>query len=243
MQVSGEPLRANVERRAHSYPEGRTKSSIMRGSSKTRLRRKRKGKKLGHNVSPIILAAGRCPGLGFPQALARFGERTAVSIAIDNCGALGRPIVVLGHAARQILPFVPRGVGVVVHRGWQAGQLSSLRAGLQRVPKGSPFLLYPVDYPLLTRRLVQRLVHAFLRRRAGKEIALPVNRGRRGHPVVFSPAVRREFARTRSAREIVEKDRLRVKEVQVNTAAIWKDFDTPDAYRRRLLELQRGGRL
>jgi len=104
-------------------------------------------------------------------------------------------------------------------------------------------MLYPVDYPLLTRRLVHRLVAAFRRRRAGEEIVLPVNRRRRGHPVIFSHAIRSELTGARSAREVVEKDRFRVREVQVNTPAIWKDFDTPSAYRRRLSETQRVGRL
>lgn len=192
---------------------------------------------------PIILAAGSSRRLGFPKALGKFGGRTALSIAIQNCAGLGRPIVVLGHAAKQILPAVLRGVRVVVHRGWQAGQLSSLRAGLKLVPRSSPFLLYPVDYPLLTRVLVRRLVAVFLRRRAGEEIVLPVNRRRRGHPVIFSHATRSEFTKAGSAREVVEKDRVRVREVQVHTAAIWKDFDTPNAYRRRVFELKGLSRL
>ena len=215
----------------------------MRGGSKARQRRRRKENQSGRIVSPIILAAGSARRLGFPQALAKFGDRTALSIAIENCAGLGSPIVVLGHAARRILPAVPRGARVVVHRGWQAGQLSSLRAGLKLVPRKSPFILYPVDYPLLTRRLVHRLVAAFRRRRDGEEIVLPVNRRRRGHPVIFSHAIRSEFTWARSAREVVEKDRFRVREVQVNTPAIWKGFGTPSAYRRRLSETQRVGRL
>ena len=181
---------------------------------------------------PIILAAGSAERLGFPQALARFGDRSALNIAVNNCAGLGKPVVVLGYAVRRILPAVPRGVKVVVHRGWRAGQMSSLRAGLRMVPKRGSFLLYPVDYPLLTKSLIRRIVSAFQRLPAGHAIVVPVYRGRKGHPVIFSPAIRSELAHATSAREVVEKDLGRVKAVQVSTPAIWQDFDTPAAYQR-----------
>jgi len=232
MQVSREPLRRTVERRAHSYPQGGTKSSTMRRSSKARRRKNRSKRKADRRVIPIILAAGSAERLGFPQALARFGDLSALNIAVNNCAGLGKPVVVLGHAVRRILPAVPRGVKVVVHRGWRAGQMSSLRVGLRMVPKRGSFLLYPVDYPLLTGRLIRQLVSAFQRRPAGHAIVVPVFRGRKGHPVLFSPAIRSELVHAHSAREVVEKDLGRVKAVQVSTPAIWQDFDTPAAYQR-----------
>jgi len=187
---------------------------------------------MGGPVIPIILAAGSAERLGYPQALARFGDLSALNIAVNNCAGLGKPVVVLGYAVRRILPAVPRGVKVVVHRGWRAGQMSSLRAGLRMVPKRGSFLMYPVDYPLLTGRLIRRLVSAFKRRPAGHAIVVPVYRGRRGHPVLFSWSIRSELAHAHSAREVVEKDLGRVKAVEVSTPAIWQDFDTPAAYQR-----------
>jgi len=163
--------------------------------------------------------------------LARFGERTALEIALENCTGLARPIVVLGHQAKRVRPVIPPGVRVVVHPGWRSGQLSSLRAGLRRVPEDSPFLLYPVDYPLLTPSVIRRLVKAFGRRSAQHKIIVPTFHGRGGHPVIFSPAVRGELTRARTAREVVRKDDGRVKFVPMETAAIEKDFDTPASYR------------
>ena len=210
----------------------------MRRRSKARRRKNRSKRQTNRRVIPIILAAGSARRLGFPQALAKFGDLSALDIAVNNCAGLGKPVVVLGHAVERILPAVPHGVKVVVHRGWRAGQLSSLRAGLRLMPKHSSFLLYPVDYPLLTRRLIRRLVTAFQRRKAGLTIVVPVYRKRKGHPVLFSWTIRREFAHASSAREVVEKDLGRVKEVQIGTPAIWQDFDTLSAYHRRLSETE-----
>jgi CTP:molybdopterin cytidylyltransferase MocA len=180
--------------------------------------------------------------LGFPKALARFGERSALEIALENCAGLATPVVVLGHQATRVHAAVPRKARVVVHRGWRSGQLSSLRAGLRRMRPGSPFLLYPVDYPLLTPSVIRRLVAAFRRRSARHMIIVPAFRSRAGHPVIFSPAVRAELIRARTAREVVKKDAGRVKFVPVGTAAIEQDFDTPASYRRCLRGYLRRGR-
>ena len=123
---------------------------------------------------------------------------------------------------------------MVVNRRWRGGQLRSLLAGLRHVPASAAFMLYPVDFPLLTRTEVQRLTKAFRARRTGKEIVAPVFRRRSGHPVLFSPAMRAELKRARTAKEVVFRDRNRLRLVPVDTAAIWQDFRSPASYRLRL---------
>jgi len=197
-------------------------------------------------IVPLILAAGPARGgaggsaqKGFLKPLAKFGEKTALAIAVANCAGLARPVVVLGYLAARVRRAVPRGVAVVVNRRWRTGQLSSLLAGLGRVPAASAFLLYPVDYPLLTRVDIQRLTKAFRRRRPGQEIVAPVFRRRSGHPVLFSPAVRGELQKARTAKEVVFREHRRLKLVPVGTAAIWQDFRSPGGYGRRLREFSR----
>jgi CTP:molybdopterin cytidylyltransferase MocA len=93
-------------------------------------------------------------------------------------------------------------------------------------------MLYPVDYPLLTPKVIRRLVAGFRRKRAGQTIVVPVFRSRAGHPVIFSPARRRELVRARNARDVVQKNPRRLKLVSVATSAIWRDFDSLSSYRR-----------
>jgi len=192
-------------------------------------------------IVPIILAAGPArSGAGrsadddFLKPLARFGRKTALEIAVANCVGLARPVVVLGYQASRVRPAVPRGAAVAVNRRWRAGQLGSLLAGLRRVASGSAFMLYPVDYPLLTRADIQRLVRAFRARRAGQEIVAPVFRGRSGHPVLFAPAMRAELKKAQTAKEVVLRERSRLKLAPAGTSAIWLDYRTPATYRRRL---------
>lgn len=183
-------------------------------------------------IVPVILAAGPARALGFPKALARFGRRTALQLAVENCEGLARPVVVLGWQAAQVRPAVPRRARVVVNRNWPSGQLTSLLAGLRRVPRGVACLLYPVDYPLVTPGLVRQLVRAFRTRERRQAVVVPLFHGRSGHPVILAARLRRELARARTAREVVEGKPERVRRVRVRTAAIGRDFGTPASYRR-----------
>lgn len=189
-------------------------------------------------IVPIILAAGAAPRLGFPHALASFGRRTAIEIAIANCRrtGLGRPIVVLGSDASRVRaavrPAKLQGARVIVNRRWRAGMLTSIRSALRCVPRGAAFMLYPVDLPLLTPANLRRVARAFPKRQPAQTIISPVHRGRAGHPVIFVSELRRELARPHTARHVVERDPRRVKLVRVSSPAIHTDFDTPAELRR-----------
>lgn len=185
-------------------------------------------------IAPLILAAGDAGELPFPQALGRFGRQTAIAIAVRNASWVGAPLVVLGAGAARVRPAVPANATIVWHRQWRrGGAIESLRAGLRRVPPRLAVLLYPVDYPLLRAPLLVRLARAYQGRRPGKLIVAPRFHGRGGHPVIFAPELRAELQSANSLRDVVYRDRRRVRYVEVRTAAIHADFDTCAAYRLR----------
>ncbi|MFZ0911266.1 MAG: NTP transferase domain-containing protein [Candidatus Acidiferrales bacterium] len=185
-------------------------------------------------IFPIILAAGGPGKLGYAKALARFGDKTALEIAVENCAGLEPPIVVLGYGAAPVCKSNLKVARFVLNRNWRRGQLTSLLAGLRRVPRGSAFLLYPVDQPLLTRKLVERLVKAFRARRPKQKIVMPRAGKRAGHPIVCDGGLRGELRAAQTAREVVYRDQSRIRYVRVADDAIWSDFDSNAAYRRCL---------
>ena len=193
---------------------------------------------MSSSVHAIILAAGASERLGFPKALARFGRRTALQIAVHNVFAAGLPppIVVLGHAAELLAPFVSDlRASAVVNRSWEEGQASSFLAGLRKVPRSAQgFMLYPVDYPMLRPVHLRRLLAAF-RSRSEPSIFVPTHAHHGGHPVLFRSAVRRELERLtprRTLRDVVYLDPARVCFVPIGSGAHRADFDTPRHYRR-----------
>lgn len=188
-------------------------------------------------IVPIMLAAGDSDRLGFPKALARFGEKTALEIAVENCRQLARPIVVLGCDAQVIRANAPRGARVVINRRWREGQLSSLLAGLRHVPETAAFMICPVDHALLTRGIVTRLARAFHSRVPSQAIVMPRFKRHPGHPVICAPEIRLELAKANTAREVVYRDPGRIHYVRVISPAVYLDFATPENYLRCLQEL------
>ena len=182
------------------------------------------------DIVPIILAAGSSEALPFPKALARFGRKTALQIAVDNCAAVGPPIVVLGCDATRILSGAPKSSRIVINRQWREGQLSSLQRALETIPSSAAFLIYPVDHALIRRSTVIRLVRAFRARSAPEEIVMPRHKGAYGHPVIVSTAVRPEFFEAATAREVMYRLPKRIRVLEVSTSSIFEDFSTPESY-------------
>jgi CTP:molybdopterin cytidylyltransferase MocA len=185
-------------------------------------------------IIPIILAAGSSQALPFPKALAPFGSKTALEMAVENCSFLGRSLAVLGSDAERILPNVPKSAQVVMNRRWREGQLSSLLAALENLGSDAAFLIYPVDHALIKRNTVEQLVRAFRARSASQEIVMPRHKGAYGHPVIVSAAVRPEFFTAQTAREAIYRVPERIRVLNVRTNSIFEDFHTPESYEKCL---------
>ena len=199
-------------------------------------------------IVPIILAAGPPRELPFPKPLAPFGAKTALERALETCCAtrgMAPPIVVLGCQAHRVLscwrrrpPSRTHPATIVHNRDWRRGQLCSLLAGLRRLPpRALGFLLYPVDYPLLSPRLLARLLHAFHIRARGQQIVVPAIGRRTGHPILVSRELAPEFRTCArqggTARDVIYRPTQpdRVVRVPVRDRTIFRDFDSPASYR------------
>jgi len=182
-------------------------------------------------IVPIILAAGRSKRLPFPKALAEFAGKTALAIAVENCEGLEAPLVVLGCHAKRVRPAVPAEARAILNRDWRKGQLTSLQCALRHVlPKWS-FLIYPVDQPLLQKATIQKLVRAFRTRKSTQQVVMPRHKQTDGHPVIISSAVRKEFFQAETAREVVYRRPERIRTIEVDTPAVYEDFNSSETYR------------
>ena len=182
-------------------------------------------------IFPIILAAGSSQRLPFPKPLALFGKKTALAIATENCAGLEQPLVVLGCDAWLVRKAVTRATKIVMNRGWRRGQISSLRIALKQIPSKGAFLIYPVDHPLLERRIIQQLIRAYRTRDESQEITVPRHGRLYGHPAIVSGKLRKEFFKSNTARDVIYREPERVQAVELHTPAIFADFNTPQSYK------------
>lgn len=190
-------------------------------------------------IRAIILAAGQSTRMGRAKAglPVTDGGPTFAAAIVTTLQAAGLPeITIVSGAHPEEVSAAVRGldgVRVVHHAGWQAGQLSSLVAGLDAVdtPALEAVLVTLVDIPLVRRETVETLVRAWREGRAA--IVRPAVGARHGHPVIFD---RVTFGDLRTApadvgaKAVIAAWRAQVVDLATDDRGTLIDVDTPREY-------------
>ncbi len=171
--------------------------------------------------------------MGTPKALLDAGagesflDRLAGVFLDSGCSVYA----VLGEDAAPIARSCRRAreISFVLNPDPSRGQLSSLQCGLRAALGSSAIFFTPVDAPGISRGTIAELME-FL---AGKDFAIPIYEGRRGHPVLMRAACAAEFLNPPagvSARDILHSHRASTRFVEVADSSILEDIDDPAAY-------------
>jgi molybdenum cofactor cytidylyltransferase len=128
-------------------------------------------------VGGLVLAAGEGSRFGGTKQLAPLEGRPLLEYALAAVAALDPRVVVLGHAADEILAAVDlQGTRPVLCDAWREGQSASLRAGLAALGDVDAAVVVLGDQPRITPAAVAAVAAA-----AG--IARASYGGRPGHPI------------------------------------------------------------
>ncbi len=204
----------------------------------------------GSGVSGIVLAAGTSSRLGAetPKLLLELDGRPLLRWVVE--AALGsrlvEVIVVLGHAASEVADALDGlAVTTLLNPDYRHGQSTSVRAGLMRAsPEARAALFIPADQPLLSNRLIDRLIDAYgAAGDAGGPIVVPAHQGRRGAPVLFDRAYFAELAALTGdagGRKLLPRHQTHIVEVAVDDPSQLADVDTLEDL-RRLQQRSAGG--
>ena len=147
-------------------------------------------------ISCLLLSAGFSSRFGSPKALARLNGQKAIEHLQELLltTQLHEIIIVLGHGAGQIKPFLFKHtkIKVVYNKDYKFGQTSSFKYGLKHVsPQATGILLLPVDYPWIQNKTVGQLIKIFEEK---EPLALvPSYQDRKGHPPIFHVRLKEEF--------------------------------------------------
>jgi molybdenum cofactor cytidylyltransferase len=199
----------------------------------------------------ILLAAGASTRMGQPKAGLRVSPAgpTFAAAAVETLRASGvTGVTVVAGAHPEAVTAAVAGlqdVRVVVHGGWAAGQLSSLRAGLAAAdaPELDAVLVTLVDCPLVRPATVRRLIETW--QRAGAPIVRPAIGERHGHPVIFD-RVTFDDLRTAplevGAKAVIARWSHAIVNVPVDDTGVLADVDTPADYEAFVRERGRSAR-
>lgn len=139
-------------------------------------------------VAGVILAAGGSQRLGRPKQLLDWQGIPFISKVAQNALETGLTplIVVTGAESKAVSAALADLPVTIVHNpDWQAGQSTSLRAGLQALPEDCQAALFLMsDQPQVSPVLIRSVVETFYIQRL--PIAAPRIAGRRANPVLFA---------------------------------------------------------
>jgi molybdenum cofactor cytidylyltransferase len=191
-------------------------------------------------LAAVVLSAGESSRMGRPKALLPVGESFFLDRIVTALRAtkVGRIYVVLGHnatALKEKIKDLP--VTILINPDYSLGQLSSLQVALRALEKEAVdgIVLHLVDHPFIDARFVDRMIDAFYASK--KLIVVPLCRGRRGHPAIFSRGLFGELLAApldQGAKTVVRAHAADTLEVETDDEGIICDIDTPEDYRQHV---------
>jgi molybdenum cofactor cytidylyltransferase len=192
-------------------------------------------------LAAVILAAGGSSRMGQPKQLLKFRGTSLLRRAIDTAMAVpaDQVIVVLGHAADELMPEVKAtGATVVLNDQWAEGVSTSLRGGLSAVSsEARGVFIYPADMPLITPEALRELARR--QQVSGRPAAMTEAGGVRGVPVFITrslfPALMIQEGDVGGA-QYLRAHPESVEAVRFDDSDLVRDVDRPEDY-TRLLEL------
>jgi molybdenum cofactor cytidylyltransferase len=179
--------------------------------------------------------------MGRPKLALPLGDRTVLEhvIAALKAGGAEQVVVVVGPHVPELIPLAEAaGAGVCRLSEPTPDMRATVERGLawleDHIPRPQAFLLAPADHPTLDAGVVRILCENF-RSDPARSILLPTYGSRRGHPVLFAwhhVNGIRALSQDRSINIYVREHAAGVHEIEVESASILWDLDTPDDYER-----------
>ncbi len=173
--------------------------------------------------------------MGTAKPLLEWGGHTLIEYQLAQLKGppIDRVVVVLGHRAEEVRPYVHRaGAQAIVNELYNEGRAASLRVAAAALPDDiTAVLILNVDQPR-PHEVMARLVDAHCR--SGSLITVPTYEGRRGHPPVLAgsllPELRQVREATQGLRAVIRRHAKEVKEVAFETEVVLLDLNRPQEY-------------
>ncbi|WP_419394278.1 nucleotidyltransferase family protein [Cytobacillus praedii] len=190
-------------------------------------------------VSAILLAAGQSNRMGVLKGLLPWQGKTLFEhqLHVLEASNLSQIIVVTGFESKRYLQLAANySVTLATNTEYLKGKCSSILRGIDFVSiETEAILIAAVDQPTDT-SIIHQLIEAL--QTSNCFIAVPVNGGKRGHPVLFSANIMKDLQsireETKGLRYLFKKYYTNVIEVPINHSLINLNINTPSDYQNAL---------
>lgn len=184
-------------------------------------------------ITALVLAAGRSTRMGEEnKLLLTFNDKSMVSYVVDQLldSAVSDIIVVTGNEVDAVKKSISGKVNYVHNEDYAHGLSTSVKAGIYALADDTDGVMICLgDMPYITATDYNNLITAF---EPGKIIA-PTTNGKIGNPLIFAKDYFKDFDALngdKGAKKLLKNYPDNIKEVNLNTDAIFSDIDTPEEY-------------
>ena len=186
-------------------------------------------------ITAIILAAGKSKRMGEPKMLMPWGKSTVLQTVISTfqTSGINDILVVTGGAHQQVESLIGQTVQTIFNEDYEKGEmLSSIQMGLSaKMNEASAALICLGDQPQVTERSVRSICDTFMKNKS--PIVVPSYEMHRGHPWLLARPLWDELLQMKSPRtprDFLKKHARKIHYVNVDTASVIEDLDTPEDY-------------
>jgi len=187
------------------------------------------------NLCGILLAAGASKRFGSDKLMHPLTGQTPVALA-----ALARLRAAVPHVIAVVRPgatmlenlLSEAGATVILCANAEDGMGASLAAAVSASGEVAGWVIALADMPYIRPETISKIAAALA---AGADIAAPVYRGERGHPVGLAARFRPQLLALRGdagARSVLKENAALIKLIEVDDPGVCRDIDTPEDLRR-----------
>jgi molybdenum cofactor cytidylyltransferase len=192
------------------------------------------------HIAAVILAAGQSRRMGQPKMILPWGTHTVIAQVVSVLAGAGvvEIVAVVGGARRQVeaaLAELP--VRTVFNPRFEEYEMTaSLQTGLGVLsPNIQACLVVLGDQPQIESEVVNAVIAAY--QTSGADLVIPSYQMRRGHPWLVSKPLWKDIQALQppaTMRDFINRHVDRIHYLEVASASVLKDLDTPgDYYRER----------
>ena len=199
-------------------------------------------------ITSILLAAGVSSRMGSIKALLPWENKTLIEWQIEKIKESGieEIIVVLGSKAEEIQNKIKNlDISIVLNPDYEKGKTTTIKKGLSGVKNPeSDIMLLAVDQPRHG-WILKKVIDDHIRNKS--LISCPINKGSKGHPIIFQNKLRKELfeieEKFQGIRKITTKYSGSVNTIEVDSDTVNIDINTPEEYQEAIKIFSRENKL